>query len=326
MAGVLLRGLITRIVLAAVAVSLGYLLASAALDPRAGLEGSAPHAPRAAVEERLDELGVNGRVPLPERYLRWGSGLVRGDFGATMDGTPAGAEMRRRIGVSTRLMAAGAVIGSALGVAVGAAGAIGPGGVLDRIAMIGTFAVLAVPAAALAVVVQIGAQWANDRSGVRLFAWTGEATPGRTGGLPWQLGGHLQHLAPPTVTVALGRAAALARYARAAMIDASAAAFVRTAMAKGMTRRGAQVRHALRVALVPVVPLSAFGCTGLLAGAACTEKVFAWHGMGEWLIDSIHRQDVNAVAAYCCFAALLVLVAGLTSDLLVAVLDPRARG
>lgn len=325
MVGVLLRGLIGRIALAVVAVSLGYLLASVALDPRADLEGRTPRPPRGAVEARLGELGVNDRTPLPERYLRWVSGLPHGDLGATMDGTPARAEMRRRIGVSARLVAAGAVIGSVLGVAVGVAGAIGPGGLLDRAAAIGAFAVVALPVAVLAVLVQIGAQWVNDRSGVRLFAWTGETTPGGTGGLPQHLGGRLQHLLPPTVTVALGRAAPVARYARAAMLDASGAAFVRTAMAKGMTRRAARVRHALRVAVVPVVPPSAYGCAGLLAGDAGAERVFAWHGMGEWLIDSIHRQDVNAVAAYCCFAALLVLVAGPASDLLVAALDPRCR-
>ncbi|MEV0404288.1 ABC transporter permease [Actinoallomurus sp. NPDC050550] len=325
MAGVLLRRLAGQALLVTVAIGLAYLLAATALDPRAELEAHNPPPPPSVVDKRLDELNANDRTPLLTRFVTWASGVPRGDLGITLDGAPAEAETRRRIGASLRLLPAGVLLGNLLGAALGVVGAFDRHVVLDRLVTAGTFTVLAIPLVALAVLAQAAAQWANSRTGTRIFAWTGEYTPGVAGGSPHHLAERLQHLVLPTLTIALGRAPVVGRYLRGTLRDTADAAFVRAAVAKGLTRRRALTRHALRVAVIPVVPMSAYGCATLLAGAACTEKVFGWHGMGEWLIDSIHRGDVNAVAAYCCFAAVVVLCAGLLSDLAVAVLDPRAR-
>jgi peptide/nickel transport system permease protein len=320
MVGVLLRGLAGQVLLLAVAVSVAYLLAATALDPRAELEARSPRPAAAVVEARLAELNADDRTPLAARYLAWASGVVRGDFGRTLDDTPAGAEMRRRIGVSARLLLAGVLLGDALGAGLGVVGATGRCVLLDRLIAIGSFTVLATPVVVLAAVAQTGAQWVNARTGTRIFAWTGEYGDGGPG-----IAERVQHLVLPTVTIAAGRAALLARYLRGGLRDTAGASYLRAARAKGLTRRRVLIRHALRVAVIPVIPLSAYGAAALLAGAACTEKVFAWHGMGEWLIDSVHRGDVNAVAAYCCFAAVAVVLSGLLADLTVAVLDPRAR-
>ncbi|WP_460352071.1 ABC transporter permease [Actinoallomurus acanthiterrae] len=321
MAGVLLRRLAGQVLLVTTAIGLAYLLAATALDPRAELEARNPPPPPSAVEKRLDELNANDRTPLLTRFVTWASGVPRGDLGTTLDGAPAGAETRRRVGASLRLLLAGVLLGNVLGAALGVVGALDRHVVLDRLVTAGTFTILAIPLVALAVLAQVAAQWANSRAGTRIFAWTGEYTPG-SAHHPTE---RLQHLVLPTLTIALGRAAVVGRYLRGTLRVTAGAGFVRAAVAKGLTRRRALTRHALRVAVIPVVPLSAYGCATLLAGAACTEKVFGWHGMGEWLIDSVHRGDVNAVAAYCCFAAVVVLCAGLLSDLAVAVLDPRAR-
>jgi len=96
-------------------------------------------------------------------------------------------------------------------------------------------------------------------------------------------------------------------------------------MAKGLSRRAALTRHALRTALIPAVTYFAFTFGALLVGTTFTEKIFGWHGMGEQLVDSISTNDVNTVAAISCFAALAVLLAALASDVLHAVLDPRVR-
>ncbi|MFL6052488.1 MAG: ABC transporter permease [Actinoallomurus sp.] len=323
MAGVLFRGLIGQVLVLAAAVSLAYLLAAATLDPRAELEARNPRPPRAVIETRLGELNAHG--PLLVRYLTWAAGVAHGDFGRTLDDTPARAEMGRRIGVSLRLLLAGVLLGNVVGAGLGVVGATGGHVVLDRLIAVGGFTVLAIPVVVLATVAQIAAQWVNTRTGMRIFVWTGEYTPGEARGSLYRLAERGRHLMLPTFTIALGRAAITTRYLRGTLRDTARTSFLRAAVARGVPRRRALIRHALRVAVVPVVPLSAYGCATLLAGAACTEKVFAFHGMGEWLIDSIHRGDVNAVAAYCCFAAVVVVCAGLLSDLAVAALDPRTR-
>jgi peptide/nickel transport system permease protein len=109
------------------------------------------------------------------------------------------------------------------------------------------------------------------------------------------------------------------------MLDVLGSDFVRTALAKGLPRRTALLKHALRTALIPSATLFAYNLGLLLVGATFTEKIFGWHGMGEWFVDSVTKNDVNAVAAVSCFAAFLVLVAGLLSDVAYAVLDPRIR-
>ena len=92
------------------------------------------------------------------------------------------------------------------------------------------------------------------------------------------------------------------------MLDVLGADFIRTAMAKGLSRRRALIRHALRTALIPVVTYFAFTFGALLTGATFTEKIFGWHGLGEQLINSIFTNDVNTVAAITCLAAVAVLL------------------
>ena len=315
----MLRQLLGRILLAVAGASLAYLLAAVSLDPRAELSDRSPRPPQAAVTARLGELNLDG--PLPRRYLTWVSGVAHGDFGETLDGAPAGPELGRRAWVSLRLVAVGAVLGTFGGVLAGAVGAFRQHGLVDRVLTAGTLVLVSVPVFALAVLLQTGAQWANTRIGTRVFAWTGEYAPGGPAGL----GGRLRHLLLPTTSIALGQAVLCARYQRGMMLDALNAGYVRTAMAKGLRRRRALLRHALRVAVIPMATFATYAFAALLTGAAITEKIFAWHGMGEWLLDSIHADDVNAVAACGCAAAITVSAAGLLADLARAALDPRAR-
>ena len=69
----------------------------------------------------------------------------------------------------------------------------------------------------------------------------------------------------------------------------------------------------------------AYGFTLLITGATFTEKLFGWHGMGEWFIDSVNNQDINIVAAVVVFSAVRILIAGMIADLAYAALDPRVR-
>ncbi len=101
--------------------------------------------------------------------------------------------------------------------------------------------------------------------------------------------------------------------------------FLRTAQAKGLRRRTALIKHGLRTALIPMATFFAYSFGLLLTGAAFTEKIFSWHGMGEWFIDAIGNNDVNVVAATVAFSSGLVLIAGMLSDVLYAALDPRVR-
>jgi peptide/nickel transport system permease protein len=157
-----------------------------------------------------------------------------------------------------------------------------------------------------------------------LFQYTGETSPFTHGG--WSaFVDRLQHLVLPTVTLALGAIASYSRYQRNAMLDVLGQDFIRTARAKGLTRRQALFKHGLRTALIPMATLFAYGISGLVTGAVFVEKIFGWHGMGEWMVQAINNQDANIVAAFTLFSGTTILLGGLLSDVIYAALDPRVR-
>ncbi|TDD74768.1 ABC transporter permease [Actinomadura darangshiensis] len=320
MAAFLLRRLASGVLLAVLAASLGYLLAATALDPRAGFEGRAPRPPEAVIDARLGALNLNDRTPLADRYLTWARGVLHGDFGRTWDGAPVNGELWRRLGVSLRLVSLGAVSGSVLGVFLGAYAAVRRGRTADRLITSGSCLLLAAPVFVLAVLLQIFAGKANDAMGMQVFVWVGESTPGVSG-----FADRARHLLLPTATIALAQLALYVRYQRGLMLDALHADFVRTARAKGLRRRSALLRHGLRTALIPMTTYFAYASGLLLLGSVFTEKIFGWHGLGEWLVDSTTRGDINVVAAIDCLAACTVVLSGLASDVVNAVLDPRVR-
>ncbi|HSY14375.1 MAG TPA: ABC transporter permease, partial [Jatrophihabitantaceae bacterium] len=101
--------------------------------------------------------------------------------------------------------------------------------------------------------------------------------------------------------------------------------FIRTAQAKGLSRRRAFYKHGLRTALIPMATFFAFQFGTLVVGAVFTEKIFNWNGMGAWSVDTIQGADINAIAAITGFVAVMILISGVLSDVCYAILDPRVR-
>lgn len=321
----LLRRFANYLMLVVVASSLGYFLAASALNPRSNYADRSPPPPPEVVDARLDELNLNDKTPAVERFVTWSAGILQGDFGRTVTGGSVNAEMARRIGVSLRLLLIGSILGGVFGVLAGVTCAVKQYKLSDHAITLVSFLVLSTPVFLLAVLLKFGALSVNQAAGTPLFYYTGEATPGLQAGF-WGLAlDRLQHFILPTLAVVLPQVAFYSRYQRSAMLDVLGSDFLRTAQAKGLRRRQALVRHGLRTALIPMATFFAYQFGLLLTGAVFTEKIFAWHGMGEWLVDSISTNDVHAVAAVTLFAAVLVLVSGLLADLAYAALDPRVR-
>ncbi|MEU7152883.1 ABC transporter permease [Streptomyces sp. NPDC045456] len=320
----LLRRLAGYLVLVAVAASLAYFLAGLSLNPRARFENRNPPLPEAAVTRTLDDVNMNPDTPVAARFARWAGDVVHGDLGRTLSGDSLNDDFGRRVGVSTRLLLLATFAGSALGVAVGAYGAIRQYRFFDRFSTLASFFVLAMPVFVVGVALKIGATALND--GTQTIKVLGEYDAQYAGRWdPAALFNRAQHMLLPALTLIIVQVALYSRYQRNTMLDVLGADFLRTARAKGLRRRTALLRHGLRTAVLPVVPLLVYNIVLLFAGATFVEKTFGWHGMGELLVDSVAGQDVNAVAAVGLFTAVLVLAAGLLSDLLYAALDPRVR-
>lgn len=321
----LLRRLANYLLLISLAASLGYFLAAASLNPRANFEGRNPPPPVESVDATLDDLNLNDKTPIVERFSTWVRGVLRGDFGKTIGGGSVSVEMGRRMGVSLRLLLIGSIIGGVLGVLLGVVGAVKQHKPTDHLTTGMSFVILSTPVFLLAVLLKVGALHLNQSAGTTLLYYTGEATPGLQGPW-WQVAvDRLQHFILPTLAIVLAQVAFYSRYQRNTMLDVLGSDFLRTAQAKGVRRRRALIKHGLRTALIPMATFFAYQFGLLLMGATFVEKIFAWHGMGEWFVDAVGTNDVNVVAAVTVFAAVLVLIAGMLADLAYAALDPRVR-
>lgn len=323
MAGFLLRRLINYVVLCLVATFLAFALASLTFEPLANLQGQNPPPSAAAIEAKRQELGLD--EPIPQRFAGWLGGVVRGDFGTTITGVEITDELVTRVGVTLRLLLIGTTIGVVAGVLLGVAGAIRQYRFSDYAATVGSFMIISIPVFVMAQLLKFGGLQLNEAVGTTLLYFQGEVTPSFQGSAAAELVNRLQHLVLPTLAIALSQIAIYSRYQRSAMLDVLGSDFLRTARAKGLTRRRALFKHGLRVALIPITTLFAFGFGLLLTGSVFVERIFGWYGMGHWFVQGVTEQDINVVATVTLFTAVLILFAGWLSDLLYAALDPRIR-
>jgi len=325
MVNYLVKRVLNFLMMVILASTLGYVLASVAFDPSSNYQGANPPIPQSTIDAKLDNLGVNPKTPLVRRYVDWVGNALQGDFGLTIGEQRINEELSRRIWVSLRLLVLGSIIGSLAGVALGVFSAVRQYGVTDRAASVLSFSLLSTPVFLLAILLKFGAIDLNNRLGTTFFYTIGEYSADFSGN-GWELLiNRLQHLILPTMSIALGGIAFYSRYQRNAMLDVLGSDFLRTARAKGLSRRQSLSRHGLRVAILPMATFFAYSFGLLVTGAPFTESIFGWNGMGSWFITAVQSNDINSVSAVIVFSSVLVLLSGLLADVAVAALDPRVR-
>ena len=133
------------------------------------------------------------------------------------------------------------------------------------------------------------------------------------------------HLVLPVTSLAVQQIAGWSRYVRAAMLEVLHQDFVRTAHAKGLPARRVTFKHALRNALIPVITLIGLTIPSLLAGAAITEAIFTWPGVGLMGVDAVAQRDYPVVLAFVMIGGIGVIVGNLLADVAYAVADPRIK-
>ncbi|REC54198.1 ABC transporter permease [Rhodosalinus sediminis] len=303
-------------------ISLGVSLAVASLviflvvevapgDPAAFMLGI--NAEPEAVAALRAELGLD--VPKWQRYLDWVGGMATGDFGTSYTYRTTVAEMiAERLQVSLPLALCALALSTALAFPAGIYAAARRGRAGDLAVMGATQLGIAVPNFWFAMML------------VLLFSitlgWFG------AGGFPgWEAGlwPGLKALTLPAVALALPQAAILARVMRSSLIEIMGEDFMRTARAKGLTRRQALWRHGVRNALIPVLTIIGLQFAFLLAGAIIIEQVFYLPGLGRLIFQSISARDLIVVESVVMLLVFAVIVVNFLVDLAYAAVDPRLR-
>jgi oligopeptide transport system permease protein len=248
--------------------------------------------------------------PLPQQYLRYLGGLLRGDFGPsfrTKDFTvgellAAGAPASFRLGLLALALA------GSLGVALGVAAALNQNTALDyglmTLAMVGIVIPNFVMAPLLTLVFGVYLGW---------FPVAG-----------WGDGG-IWYLTLPIIALALPQVARIARLTRGSMIETMNANYVRTARAKGLRERIVVGRHALRGALLPVVSYLGPAAAGLMTGSVVVETIFSLPGIGRYFVEAALDRDYTMVMGVVIVYAVLIILLNLLVDLIYGVLDPKVR-
>ena len=264
-------------------------------------------------QKRLKELyGLD--EPITTRYWNWLMGALQGDFGySRLFAQPVLDVLWPRLGNTVVLIGASFLLALAIALPAGIAAATRPRGLLDNAVNLGAFAGISVPpfwlAILLIILFSVTLGW---------FPAGGMSDPGE-GGI-WD---RLHHLILPVIALTLARVGGIIRYVRASMMEALRQDYVRTARAKGLSRRRVLVEHALRNAMIPVVTILALDMGMLVSGALITETIFGWLGMGKTVYDAVMGNDYNLALMGLLFATALTLLANLLADLAYAWLDPR---
>jgi peptide/nickel transport system permease protein len=135
----------------------------------------------------------------------------------------------------------------------------------------------------------------------------------------------LKHLVLPAVALGSIPLAVIARITRAAVLDVQNEDYVRTARAKGVAPRLVDTRHVLRNALLPIATIIGLQTGLLLSGAVLTETVFAWPGLGTWLVNAIRVRDFPVLQGGILFVSVVFVLVNLFVDVMYAVINPRIR-
>ena len=278
-----------------------------------------PDAAPEAVAELAVQLGLD-QPPL-QRYGQWLAGLLRGDWGDSYAyGSPVSELIAERLWLTVPLALLAMALATVLALSAGIYAAAhhrkgGDIGVMV-LAQIG----IAIPnfwfAILLILLFSVQLQWFSAGG------FPGWSEGDGDGGGVWPA---LKALALPALSLAVVQAAILARITRSAVLDVLREDFVRTARAKGLSRRAALWRHVLRNALIPVVTVMGLQFANLLAGTIVVENVFYLPGLGRLIFQSIANRDLIVVRNCVMLLAAMVVAVNFVVDVLYAAIDPRVQ-
>ena len=314
MAGYILKRLISAIpVLFGISIIVFIIMAMIPGDPATAILGS--YATPENVEKLNRDLGLD--KPMVQRYFIWLGNMLQGDFGRSFSLNRAVLdEVLDRFGATLILAGTAFVLCSILGIAAGVLSAARQYGLADKAI---TFAVLlgiSIPSFFLGMMM------------ILIFAVKLRWFP--VSGM-WPIYGArdlpalISHLTLPAFALAVVATGVIARLSRSAMLEVLRQDFIRTARAKGVHERSVIWRHALRAAMVSIIPVLGVQAGFVLSGAVYIEMVFQWPGVGRMLVGAILKRDILLVQGGVVFVAACYVLFNIAVDVAQSLLDPRIK-
>ena len=294
-----------------------FIIRLSPVDPLAELRLN-PSISQETLDKEIQRLNLD--KPIGVQYLSWVKSFIKGDLGYTTAGEKVSVKLKERIPNTLLLTFVVIFMTWTVGIPLGIIASIKKGSILDRVLTILSSVGMAIPSFFFAILMLIFAVKTglfpvggltsynfNDMNFVEKFIDISK------------------HLVLPVLVLFTISLCGLQRQMRANMLEVMDSDYVKFARAKGLSEGKVIFKHALRNAINPMITLLGFEFAGLLSGAALTEYVFQYPGLGRLILEAVMKSDINLVMASLMMGTIMLVLGNLLADILLMITDPRIR-
>lgn len=294
-----------------------FLIRLSPVDPLAELKMN-PSISKQTIEAEKVRLGLD--KPIIVQYFIWGKNFIKGNMGTCVSGESVSSKIKERA-FNTIFLSLNVIFWTWLiGIPLGVIAALNFRSTFDRLLTVLSSAGMAIPSFFFAILLLIFAQ----KTG--WFPIGGLTCPNFSQmSMINKIFDIFHHLFLPTLVLTTISLAGLARQMRSNLLDVLDSDYVKFAKAKGLSPNKVIIKHALRNAINPLVTLLGFEFAALLSGAALTEYVFQYPGLGRLILEAVMKSDINLVMASLVIGSFMLIAGNILSDILLKITDPRVR-
>ena len=295
-----------------------FIIRLSPVDPLAELRLN-PSISQETLDKEMKRLNLD--KPIYIQYISWAKSFIKGDLGYTSAGEKVSVKLKERIPNTLLLTVIVIFMTWAVGIPLGILAAVHKETAFDRMLTVISSIGMAIPSFFFAILLLIFAVKTGWFPVGGLTSWNFSEMS--------FLGKILdisKHLVLPVIVLFTISLSGLQRQMRANMLEVLDSDYVKFARAKGLSEGKVLFKHALRNAINPMITLLGFEFAGLLSGAALTEYVFQYPGLGRLILEAVMKSDINLVMASLMMGTIMLILGNLIADILLMITDPRVRG
>ena len=294
-----------------------FIIRLSPVDPLAELRLN-PSISQETLNKEMKRLKLD--KPIYIQYISWAKSFVQGDLGYTSAGEKVSTKLKERIPNTLLLTSIVIFMTWIVGIPLGVLSAIKKETAFDRILTVISSIGMAIPSFFFAILMLIFAVKTGwfPVGGLTSYDFNEMSMLGKITDLS-------KHLVLPVIVLFTISLSGLQRQMRANMLEVLDSDYVKFARAKGLSEGKVIFKHALRNAINPMITLLGFEFAGLLSGAALTEYVFQYPGLGRLILEAVMKSDINLVMASLMMGTIMLILGNLIADILLMIADPRTR-
>ena len=294
-----------------------FLIRLAPVDPLAELKLN-PSITQETLDYEVERLGLD--KPIIVQYGKWAKSFIQGDLGYCTTGEKVADKLMERIPNTLLLTSVVILLTWAVGIPLGIVAALHWRKPIDRLLTVLSSIGMAIPSfffALLLLIFAVKTGW-FPTGGLTSYNYSELSPIGKFLNI-------VHHLVLPVIVLFTISLSGLQRQMRGNLLDVLQSDYVKFARAKGLSETKVIYKHALRNAINPMVTLLGFEFASLLSGAALTEYVFQYPGLGRLILEAVMKSDINLVMASLMIGTIMLIIGNLLADILLKIVDPRVE-